>query len=204
MAKSCCEAKSCELDILRERQSRVLWIALAINLIMFLVELSAGILAHSTALLADSLDMLGDALIYGFSLFAVTRSPRWGAGASLLKGSIMLLFGLGVLAEALYKSFQPIVPSAQIMGVIGLLALMANSAVLLLLWRHRADNLNMRSTWLCSRNDIIANLGVLLAAAAVSLTLSRWPDIVVGMVIAALFLHSAADVLRQSMKELRT
>lgn len=203
MAKSCCEAKSCELDTLRERQSRVLWIALILNLIMFLVELSAGILAHSTALLADSLDMLGDALVYGFSLFAVTRSPRWGAGAALLKGSIMLLFGLGVLAEALYKSFQPIVPSAETMGVVGLLALLANSVVLLLLWRHREDNLNMRSTWLCSRNDIIANLGVLLAAAAVSLTLSRWPDILVGVVIAALFLHSAADVLRQAAREMR-
>ena len=158
---SCCEDKSCEYA-LRESHSRVLWIVLAVNAVMFLAEGAAGLLAHSTSLLADALDMLGDALVYGFSLFVLARSARWQAGAAFAKGAFMLVFGLAVLGEAIYKVFHPVMPSVATMGIVGGLALAANLVCFFLLYRHRGDNLNMSSTWLCSRNDLIANIGVLL------------------------------------------
>ena len=198
----CCDNKSCEVTALRESHRRVLWIVLAINALMFMVEGVAGILAHSTSLLADALDMLGDALVYGFSLFVIARSLRWQAGAAMAKGSFMLVFGLGVLAEAGYKIFHPIMPGVGTMGTIGALALAANAICFALLYRHRADNLNMSSTWLCSRNDVIANVGVLVAAGAAYLLASRWPDIIVGCIIAALFLRSAFSVLRDATRGL--
>ena len=200
---SCCEDKACEVTALRDRHSRVLWIVLGINAAMFLVEGVAGLLAHSTALLADALDMLGDALVFGFSLFVLGRSVRWQAGAALSKGAFMLAFGLAVLAEATYKVVHPVIPNAGTMGVIGTLALAANIVCFSLLYRHRADNLNMSSTWLCSRNDLIANVSVLVAAGAAYVLVSRWPDIVVGCVIAALFLRSAFRVLRDADRALR-
>ena len=181
----------------------MLWIVLAINALMFLVEGYAGLIARSTALLADALDMLGDALVYGFSLFVLARSARWQAGAALAKGSFMLAFGLGVLGEALYKAFHPVLPNSGTMGVIGGVALAANLVCFLLLFQHRSDNLNMSSTWLCSRNDLIANVGVLLAAGACYVFASRWPDIIVGCIIAVLFLKSAFNVLRQATAVLR-
>jgi cation diffusion facilitator family transporter len=200
---NCCEDKSCELDALRASHGRVLWIVLIINAAMFLVEGTAGLLADSTSLLADALDMLGDALVYGFSLFVLARSVRWHAGAALAKGAFMLVFGLGVLGEAIYKVFHPTMPGVITMGIVGVLALVANTVCFLLLFRHRSDNLNMSSTWLCSRNDLIANGGVLLAAAGSYLLASRWPDIVVGVIIAGLFLLSALGVLRESIRVLR-
>lgn len=200
----CCENKSCEVTAMRANHSRVLWAVLVINAAMFLVEGVAGLLANSTSLLADALDMFGDALVYGFSLLVLARSARWQAGAALAKGVFMLAFGLGVLAEAFYKMLTPVMPGVATMGAIGALALCANLICFFLLYRHRSDNLNMSSTWLCSRNDLIANVGVLLAAGSSYLWSSRWPDIVVGSVIAVLFLHSAFGVLRQSVKVLRT
>jgi cation diffusion facilitator family transporter len=199
----CCEDKSCEIVALRERHGRVLWIVLGINALMFVVEGWAGLLAHSTALLADALDMMGDALVYGFSLVVLARSLRWQASAALVKGGFMLAFGLGVLGEAVYKMLHPALPSAEIMGVIGAIALVANVVCFILLYRHRSDNLNMSSTWLCSRNDLIANAGVLLAAGTTYLVASRWPDIIVGCVIAALFLRSAYGVLHDAIVALR-
>ena len=200
---SCCEDKGCEVSALRERHGRVLWIVLFINAAMFIVEGGAGLVAHSTALLADALDMLGDSLVYGFSLFVLARSARWQASAALVKGSFMLLFGLGVLAEAVYKIVHPVMPRAEIMGAVGAIALAANLICFFLLYRHRADNLNMSSTWLCSRNDLIANAGVLSAAGGSYLLASRWPDIAVGVVIAGLFLSSAFNVIRQSATALQ-
>lgn len=188
---------------MRERHGRVLWIVLAINASMFLVEGWAGLLAHSTSLLADALDMLGDALVYGFSLFVLARSARWQAGAALAKGGFMLVFGLSVLGEALYKVFHSVMPAVKTMGVVGAIALAANLVCFFLLYRHRDDNLNMSSTWLCSRNDLIANVGVLAAAAGSYLFVSRWPDIAIGAIIATLFLRSAFTVLRQAMQALR-
>jgi cation diffusion facilitator family transporter len=200
----CCENKSCTLDAMRANHGRVLKIVLAVNAVMFLVESLAGLAAHSTSLLADASDMLGDALVYGFSLYVLARDESWQARAALLKGLFMLAFGLGVAAEALYKTLHPILPHGETIGLIGFLALAANTWCFLLLYRHRADNLNMSSVWLCSRNDLFANGGVILAGIAVIYSQSRWPDIIVGGIIAALFLKSAASVLRQSVASLRS
>jgi Co/Zn/Cd efflux system component len=167
------------------------------------VEAAAGLVAHSTALLADSLDMLGDALVYGFSLYVLWRSAEWKAAAAVLKGAIMAVFGVGVLIEAVYKAIAGVVPMAETMGIIGLLVLLGNGLCFLLLFRHRSDDLNMRSTWLCSRNDILANLSVLIAAAGVKVLDSSWPDILIGAAIAALFLRSAFTVLHESFAELQ-
>ncbi|NNJ94594.1 MAG: cation transporter [Halobacteria archaeon] len=199
----CCNEKACEIEALRNRQSATLKIVLGINAVMFGIELTAGLLASSVSLVADSLDMLGDALVYGFSLYVVTRSARMKAISALFKGSIMAVFGLFVLGQAIYKIIVPEVPLFEAIGAIGLLALAANSLCLVLLWRHRTDDINMNSVWLCSRNDIFANLSVLLAAFGVWLTGSGWPDIVVGLALAALFLRSALFVLRAATTELR-
>lgn len=199
----CCENKSCTIDTMRASHGRVLKIVLVVNAVMFLLELLAGLAAHSTSLLADASDMLGDALVYGFSLYVLTRNAIWQARAALLKGLFMLAFGLGVAAEAIHKTLHPVLPHGETIGLIGLIALAANTGCFLLLYRHRADNLNMSSVWLCSRNDLFANTGVILAGIAVIYTQSRWPDIIVGGIIAALFLKSAVSVLRQSLASLR-
>ena len=200
----CCSGKACEIEALRGRQSSTLKIVLAINAVMFVVELTAGLIGHSVSLVADSLDMLGDALVYGFSLYVVARGAAMKARAALFKGIIMAGFGLFVLGQAVYRIVFPQLPVFEAIGAIGLLALATNSVCLYLLWRHRADDINMSSIWLCSRNDIIANVSVLFAAAGVWLTHSGWPDIVVGLALAALFLRSALHVLRESIKELRS
>lgn len=200
---SCCENKSCEIESLRKDQGHILKWVLFINAAMFIVEYTVGLLAHSTALLADSLDMLGDAMVYGFSLYVLYRSIKWLAVSALFKGIIMLAFGLFVLVEAGYKIINPVLPTAELIGSIGTLALAANLLCLRLLWKHKGDDINMRSVWLCSRNDVIANVGVILAAGAVWLLQSRWPDIIVGLAIAALFLRSAWSVLTESITQLR-
>jgi cation diffusion facilitator family transporter len=198
----CCHSKTDTLTILRERQKSVLQLVLAINAIMFVVEFGAGILAQSTALLADSLDMLGDAFVYGLSLYALHRSARWRAGAALTKGVIMGAFGIGVVLEAGLKMATGVVPQGSLMGLFGTLALLANVSCFIVLMRHRSDDLNMRSTWLCSRNDVIANGGVLLAAAGVAVTGMAWPDILIGLLIAGLFLSSAWGIIRAALIEL--
>ena len=199
----CCNDKACEIEALRTRQSSALKLVLTINAVMFAVELTAGLLANSVSLVADSLDMLGDALVYGLSIYVVARGARMKAIAALCKGAIMAAFGLFVLRQAVYKIIVPHVPVFQAIGAIGLLALAANSLCLVLLWRHRADDINMSSVWLCSRNDIIANVSVLFAALGVWLTACGWPDILIGLALAALFLRSALFVLRGAMTELR-
>ena len=181
----------------------MLHIVLWINAAMFLGEFGAGLLAHSTALIADSVDMLGDALVYGLSLYAVTRGAPWQLRAALLKGMIMAAFGVGVLVEVCLKIARDVVPAADLMGGAALVALAANVVCWALLWRHRGDDINMRSAWVCSRNDVAANLGVLLAAAAVASTGSSWPDIVTGLLIAGLFGSSAVNVIREAARGLR-
>jgi Co/Zn/Cd efflux system component len=198
---NCCSDTECEIEVLRSRQRNVLVAVLAINAIFFAVESVSGLLASSTALVADSLDMLGDALVYGFSLYVVRRDDLWKARSARLKGSIMAAFGALALAQALYKVLHPEVPSVPIIGVVGLFALAANAFCFGLLWRHRADDINMRSVWLCSRNDIIANVAVLGAAIGVAALGSQWPDVLVGVGIAALFLRSAVTVLRDAANQ---
>ncbi|HIO89552.1 MAG TPA: cation transporter, partial [Candidatus Marinimicrobia bacterium] len=187
----CCTDTACEINKFQARQSKMLKVVLSINLGMFLLEFVAGLMAASTALLADSLDMLGDALVYGFSLYVVSRNDTWKAVSAVIKSGIMALFGLFVLGQAAYKFLTPITPQFETVGLIGLIALTANAVCLSLLWHHRAEDVNMRSVWLCSRNDIIANTSVLLAALGVWLTNSQWPDLLVGLGIAVLFLRSA-------------
>ena len=201
---SCCQDKACEVDVLQREQSRILWAVLGINGAMFGLELTIGFLAGSVALLADSLDMLGDTLVYGFSLFVISKSVRWRSRAALLKSGIMAAFGLLVLGQAVYRLIVPTVPESFLMGGMGFVALLANATCLYLLTRHRNDDLNMRSTWLCSRNDIVANTGVIIAAALVFVTRTPWPDLIVSLLIMAVFWQSAAQVLTQAWTELRS
>jgi Co/Zn/Cd efflux system component len=191
----------CAVRTISEQQRRVFLIVLWVNVIMFLVEAVAGILSNSTTLLADSVDMLGDAIVYGFSLYVVGRGSVWQGRAALLKGIIMAAFGVGVLVQVAFKVVYGLVPTAEVMGVVGVLALAANAYCLLLLWRHRGDDLNMRSSWVCSRNDVIGNAGVLLAAVGVNLTGAAWPDIVIGLLVAGVFCRSAFLILRDVRQE---
>jgi Co/Zn/Cd efflux system component len=200
---ACCSDKSCAIERLRERQSATLKLVLAANATMFVIEIVAGVLAGSVSLLADSLDMLGDALVYGFSLYVVARGPLWKARAAVAKAAVMGLFGAFVLAQIVVKLVHPQAPAFEAMGAVGALALAANAACFALLWRHRAEDINMRSVWLCSRNDLAANVSVLLAAGAVWASASPWPDIAVGALICALFLRSATTVAREAREELR-
>jgi cation diffusion facilitator family transporter len=199
----CCIDKSCAVERLRERQTTTLRLVLVANAAMFVVELAAGLLSGSVALLADSLDMLGDALVYGFSLYVVARGPVWKARAAVAKAAVMGLFGAFVFGQLVYKLAYPQLPTVETMSVVGALALAVNGACFALLWRHRAEDINMRSVWLCSRNDLIANLSVMLAAGAVWLTLSPWPDLLVGALICVVFLRSALLVAREARAELR-
>lgn len=199
----CCEDKSCALDKLQERQSGTLKTVLWINAIMFVVVLAAGLYASSSALLADSLDNLGDALTYGLSLYAVGRSERAKGLVSMFKGTLILAAALFVIGQVGYKLLHPAVPLFEAMGAIGGLALAANGISLALLWRHRDEDVNMASVWECSRNDIAGNLAVLLAAAGVWLFGSGWPDLLAGSLLALLFLRSAVRVFRASFAALR-
>jgi cation diffusion facilitator family transporter len=193
----CCEVR----EVPRE-QRRVLYAVLWVNVAMFLVESVAGIVAHSTALLADSVDMLGDAIVYGFSLYVIGRGVQWQARAAMLKGVIMAAFGVGVLVQVAVKIAHGLTPTVEVMSTVGVLALAANLVCLILLWRHRGDDINMRSAWVCSRNDVIGNVGVLVAAVAVGLTGSPWPDIIVGLLVAGVFGRSAVQVIREASRRL--
>lgn len=206
MADDCCASKGAELERLARQadQRRVLQTVLAINAAMFVVEFVAGVIAGSAALMADSVDMFGDALVYGLSLYALARSARWKAGAAMAKGIFILVFGVAVLVDIAVKLQSGVPPSSTLMLAFGGIALVANLACLRLLWRFRSQDVNMSSTWECSRNDVISNVGVLLAAGAVAWFVSPWPDIVVGAAIAALFLRSAFRVIVSALPELRT
>jgi Co/Zn/Cd efflux system component len=182
---------------------RVLWGVLAINAVMFVVEIGAGLAAGSAALQADALDFLGDAGNYGISLFVVGMALRYRAMAALAKGGTMGFFGLWVIGTVLWHATHGTLPSALTMGAVGFAALAANSASFGLLWVYRGGDANMRSAWICTRNDVLGNLAVLLAAAGVFGTGTGWPDIVVAAIMAGLALQGAWIVVRQSLGELR-
>ncbi len=183
---------------------RVLWIVIAINAVMFFTEMAAGHLAGSQALQADALDFLGDTLTYGLSLAVIGASLRVRSGAALLKGLSLLLMGLWVFGSTAYQVLVLDLPSAEVMGVIGFLALAANLTSVLLLMRYKDGDANVRSVWLCSRNDAIGNVIVMGAAVSVWFTSSAWPDLVVAAIMAALFLSSSFQILRQAWQEYRT
>ncbi len=183
---------------------RVLYIVIAINGSMFAVELGAGLFAQSVALQADALDFFGDTVTYAITLMVLAMSLRWRARAALLKGATMGLFGLWVIGQTVYHALLPGVPVAAVMGAVGLAALVANLVSAVLLYRHRQGDANMRSVWLCSRNDALGNLAVVAAASGVFATDTAWPDLAVGAGMAALALTSCWQVVRQASGELRT
>ncbi len=196
-----CDSCSCTTtaEALALKQGRVLRIVLWLNLVMFFVEASAGILARSSALLGDSLDMLGDALAYGATLWVLRRGMVWKARATVLKGVLMGVTAFGVLASAVGRAVAGELPAPEAITGIGLLALVVNGACLLLLTRHRSDDMNLSSAWTCSRNDLIANIAVIAAGGLVVLTNSFWPDFIVGVGIALLFSSSALGALKAGL-----
>lgn len=200
---NCCQSKSCELQKIQKSQARVLWITLAINATMFFAELIGGLMAGSIAVTSDSLDMLGDAIAYGSSLYVIHKGARAKALSAGLKGFIMIACAAGVLLQAGWKILHRKPPETLMMSGLTLAALIANVTCLVLLTRHRNDDVNMSSVWICSRNDLIANTSVLAAAGLVAMTNSAWPDIVVGLGIALLFLKSGIGVLKTSRLELK-
>jgi Co/Zn/Cd efflux system component len=205
MADDCCSAKSLELERLarQDDQRRVLVTVLDINAVMFVAEFGAGVIAGSAALMADATDMLGDALVYAVSLYALSRSNRWKAGAALFKGLFILALGIGVIVNVVIKIESGVPPSSMLMLAFGGIALIANLVCLRLLWRFRALDVNMASTFECSRNDVISNLGVLVAAGLVAWMASPWPDIVIGSAMALLFLRSAVRVIVEAAPQVR-
>ncbi|MEH6366394.1 MAG: cation diffusion facilitator family transporter [Pseudomonas marincola] len=182
---------------------KILWLALIINFAMFVVEIASGFQAGSVSLLADSLDFLGDAANYGISLWVLGMAVVWRAKASLFKAFSMLVFGCGVLIVAVWHAVNGVVPEAQTMGVIGTLALVANLLTAALLYAYREGDSNMRSVWLCTRNDAIGNIAVLIAALGVFGTGSAWPDLIVASIMASLAISAAYQVTRQARDELQ-
>jgi len=182
---------------------RVLWAVLGINAAMFAAEVIAGLAAGSAALQADALDFLGDAANYAISLLVVGMALRYRASAALAKGATMAAFGLWVIGTVVWHTLHGTLPSAFTMGTVGVAALLANAASLGLLWAYRHGDANMRSAWICTRNDVLGNLAVLLAALGVFGTGTGWPDTIVAAIMAALAIQGAALVIRQAGAELR-
>jgi Co/Zn/Cd efflux system component len=180
----------------------LLWLALGINASMFAVEVVAGLIAGSVSLHADALDFLGDSFNYAISIAVLTLALTWRARAALLKGATMGVLGLWVIGEAAWHVYIGRIPEPIVMGAVGLAALLANAIVALMLYRFRDSEANLRSAWICSRNDVIGNLAVLLAALGVFGTRTLWPDVVVAMAMATLALQGSVTVIKQSLDEL--
>jgi Co/Zn/Cd efflux system component len=186
------------------QQRQLLWVVLGLNAAMFVVEFTAGWLASSSGLLADSLDMLADALVYSLSLYAVGRGISQKAKATLLNGSLQMVLGLSVLGYVVWRAFTDSMPSVDIMGWVAVLALGVNTVCFVLLFQFRRGDINMRASWICSRNDILANLGVLAAAGLVAWLGSSWPDLAIGALIAAIVIHSSWKIIAGARHSLRT
>jgi Co/Zn/Cd efflux system component len=203
MSGGCCGGSQDITEKLNDRAwRRVLWIALVINAGMFGVEIVAGVTAGSASLKADALDFLGDAANYAISLGVAGMVLTWRARAALAKGISILLFGLWVLGNTVWMATQGIVPAAETMGIVGVIALVANLACAAMLWRHREGDANRRSVWICSRNDAIGNIAVVAAALGVFGTGTGWPDIAVAAIMAALALSGGWQIIRQARGEL--
>jgi cation diffusion facilitator family transporter len=202
VAHGCCGA-TVDFDGQSKGYRQILWLVIALNAVMFAVEIVAGALAGSQALLADALDFAGDTATYALSLFVIGMPLVWRSRAALFKSASLTLMGVFVLGSTLYQTFILAQPNETVMGVVGVLALAANVTAALLLMRYRDGDANVRSVWLCSRNDAIGNVAVTMAAVAVGLTGSAWPDLIVAFAMASLFLRSAWQILQQSLGELR-
>lgn len=203
MGQACCAHTHDAFDGMDARYRKVLWIVIALNGVMFVIEMLAGHMAGSKALQADALDFLGDTLTYGLSLAVIGWPQRVRTGAALVKGISLLLMGLWVLGSTAHMALTAQVPHAPTMGVISIMAVAANLASVLLLMRYKDGDANVRSVWLCSRNDAVGNVIVMIAALGVWGTATAWPDLIVAAVMAGLFLTSAFSILRQSVKEWR-
>jgi Co/Zn/Cd efflux system component len=197
-----CSCEAATFEGMSKDYQRVLWVVIAINALMFVVEVAAGALAGSQALKADALDFLGDALTYSLSLWAIGKSGGIRASAALFKGLSLAAMGLWVLGSTVYELFVLEVPRALLMGSVGFMALTANVVSVLLLMKYREGDANVRSVWLCSRNDAIGNVAVMIAALAVFFTTSAWPDLIVATAMAGLFLWSSVQIVRQAIGEL--
>ena len=202
MGADCC-GHTAKFEGLSDDYKRRLWLVIAINASMFLVEMGAGALAGSQALQADALDFLGDATTYGISLAVIGASIQIRARAAILKALSLSAMALWVLGSTAYHILILGIPRAEIMGAIGVLALAANAASVLILMRYKDGDANVRSVWLCSRNDAIGNVAVMAAALAVWGTSTKWPDLLVAAIMAGLFLTSSIQILRQSFREMR-
>lgn len=200
----CGDKCGADLEPANRHERRILIVVLLINAGMFVAEFSAGLLSGSTALLADSLDMLADAIVYALGLFALGRARHWRARAALISGVFQLLLGLGVAAEATWKTVANGLPDVATMGLFGVIALLANTLCFVLLTRFRDGDINLRASWICSRNDMIGNLGVLLAAALVTWNGSPFPDIVIGLLIAGVVIHSAWRIVTEAKEQLQS
>lgn len=202
MSASCCGEDSKTASAVSPQYRRVLWIALVVNLAMFGVEIFAGWRAGSVSLLADAVDFFGDGVNYGLSLFVLSLAAVWRSRTALLKGATMGAYGLFVLGHAAWSALQGTVPEAATMGIVGVIALLANVGVAVLLYAWREGDANMRSVWLCTRNDAIGNVAVLLAALGVLGTHSGWPDLIVAVVMGGLALSAARAVIVHARAEL--
>ena len=202
MGASCCNHQPSNAPDSKYR--RILWIALIINALMFVIEFIFSQKANSVSLLADSIDFLGDAANYGISLYVLAMSVQVRAKASLLKAASMGLFGIGVLVHAVWNAITGVLPDAQTMSLIGVLALIANLSVAFLLYAYRNGDSNMRSVWLCTRNDALGNIAVVFAAIGVFGTGTGWPDLIVAAIMATLALTAAVQVIKQARQELKS
>ena len=203
MSAHCCDHINSQPRARDQAYQRILWVVLAINAVMFAIELTAGLAARSVSLQADALDFLADAGNYAISLVVLGMTLQWRARAALLKGATMGVFGLWVIGATVWHALQNTIPGAWTMSGVSIAALAANATVLGLLWAYRQGDANMRSVWLCSRNDVVGNCAVLLAALGVFGTGTGWPDVAVAAVMASLALWGALRVIRQAIKELR-
>lgn len=203
MSAHCCNSDNGRFEGASPRHRRILWLVIALNAIMFAVEIVAGTLAGSMSLQADAMDFAADAATYGLTLYMIGRPLRWRATAALVKAGSLALMGSYVLGATLYRVFVTETPEPLVMGAVGAAALAVNVTAALLLFRFRDGDANVRSVWLCSRNDAIGNVAVMIAALGVFGTGTAWPDLAVAAIMAGLFLYSSASILGQSLGELR-
>ncbi len=194
----------CAHEAVERRQRQLLWVVLTLNATMFVVEFIAGWLAHSTSLLADSLDMLADAVVYGISLYAVGRAISLKAKAALTNGWLQLTLSLVVLVDVGRRLLGDFTPEPMMMSLVSLMALAVNITCFAMLYRFRSGDINLKASWICSRNDMMANVGVMIAALLVSSTGQAWPDLLVGTLIAAIVMRSAIQIIREASALKRT
>ena len=191
----------CEMEIKNRDQSRVLILLLAINGVMFVAEMVAGILGDSTALIADSLDMLADATVYAIGLYAVGRSLLVKAKAAHISGIFQIMLGLGVLFDIVRRTVVGSEPESMMMVSVGMVALVANTICLVLIYKHRQGEVHMRASWIFSKNDVIANLGVIAAGLLVAYTDSHWPDLIIGLLIATIVTRGGLHIIKDAKRE---